>query len=419
MDPQLRSALPLLALWRCSRARRRRTPSSRPSGVITLRDAVAAALRNNPDLAAAALEVRASDAPSRAGAAAAQSDADRRGGESRRLGRVTKAPSRRRRRCASRSSSSSAASAPSASGWRRSSATAAQWDYEVRRATLLADTAQRVRGGAGAAGAAGACRRHRRLAERVPAAASTRRCAPAPRRRPRRARARVAFGEAQLALAERERELAAARVALAAAWGSAAADLRARRRRPGRDHAAARRGRWPRSSANPDLARWTTELAAREAALSLEQARAVPDVTDRARDRATSSTATRSPPSSSSACRCRSSIATRAPSRPRPPTSPPPASASAPPRWRCAPPSAAPPRVCAPRTSAPRACATSSSRPPRRRSTGAREAYRRGALRYLEVLDAQRTWFELRDQYFDALAAYHVARIDLDRLDRG
>jgi cobalt-zinc-cadmium efflux system outer membrane protein len=47
---------------------------------------------------------------------------------------------------------------------------------------------------------------------------------------------------------------------------------------------------------------------------------------------------------------------------------------------------------------------------------GARRAWRVGVLRYVEVLDAQRTWFALRDEEIEALADYHVARTELEGL---
>ena len=47
---------------------------------------------------------------------------------------------------------------------------------------------------------------------------------------------------------------------------------------------------------------------------------------------------------------------------------------------------------------------------------GASDAYSRGLFRYLEVLDAQRTLFELRDRYLDVLAQYHQAVADVERL---
>ncbi|MBW2043154.1 MAG: TolC family protein [Deltaproteobacteria bacterium] len=44
------------------------------------------------------------------------------------------------------------------------------------------------------------------------------------------------------------------------------------------------------------------------------------------------------------------------------------------------------------------------------------EAYREGKLDYLNVLDAQRTLFEARGRYIEALAAYHTARAEVERL---
>ncbi|MDY6972791.1 MAG: TolC family protein [Thermodesulfobacteriota bacterium] len=45
--------------------------------------------------------------------------------------------------------------------------------------------------------------------------------------------------------------------------------------------------------------------------------------------------------------------------------------------------------------------------------------YRQGKLDYLNVLDAQRTFFEARAQYIDALASYHIAKTDVERLIEG
>jgi cobalt-zinc-cadmium efflux system outer membrane protein len=47
---------------------------------------------------------------------------------------------------------------------------------------------------------------------------------------------------------------------------------------------------------------------------------------------------------------------------------------------------------------------------------GAQDAYARGLFRHLEVLDAQRTLFQLRASYVDALLAYHLQTTDIARL---
>ncbi|HUT28167.1 MAG TPA: TolC family protein [Sedimentisphaerales bacterium] len=44
------------------------------------------------------------------------------------------------------------------------------------------------------------------------------------------------------------------------------------------------------------------------------------------------------------------------------------------------------------------------------------EGYRSGKLGFLEVLDAQRTLFEAKARYIDALAVYHSAKADVERL---
>ena len=42
--------------------------------------------------------------------------------------------------------------------------------------------------------------------------------------------------------------------------------------------------------------------------------------------------------------------------------------------------------------------------------------YEAGKFGFLEVLDAQRTLFEVTQQYTDALTDYHQARIEVERL---
>lgn len=44
------------------------------------------------------------------------------------------------------------------------------------------------------------------------------------------------------------------------------------------------------------------------------------------------------------------------------------------------------------------------------------EGYRFGKFGYLDVLDSQRTWFQARQQYLQALADYHRAAADVERL---
>lgn len=55
----------------------------------------------------------------------------------------------------------------------------------------------------------------------------------------------------------------------------------------------------------------------------------------------------------------------------------------------------------------------------RRTYEGAKDAYQKGLFRYLEVLDAQRTMFELRATYLDAVGRYYEAAADLIRWTAG
>src|SRR5262245_9274044 len=276
MDSSFRFAVRLLDLCALAAAVPAVHAADPPAGVITLRDALDAALRGNPELAAVAEEVRAGDArreqaglaPNPTLAAAAENlgtSADDEGAEppqaTLRLAQLFELGNKRGKR--------QRLAALERDG--------IQWEYEARRATLLADTAklfvsvlalQERRALAGdvvglATAALNGVETQVRAGAVSPVEAT---------------RARVALGEAQLAVTDRERELAAARVALAAAWGTprpsferVAGDLADIA--PPSDAIAAEVG------TNPDVARWATELSAREAALSLEQARAVPDVT--------------------------------------------------------------------------------------------------------------------------------------------
>ena len=49
----------------------------------------------------------------------------------------------------------------------------------------------------------------------------------------------------------------------------------------------------------------------------------------------------------------------------------------------------------------------------------AKTAYQQGKVDYLNVLDAQRTLFEVRNEYIESLAAYHIARADIERFIGG
>ena len=50
---------------------------------------------------------------------------------------------------------------------------------------------------------------------------------------------------------------------------------------------------------------------------------------------------------------------------------------------------------------------------------GINEGYRFGKFGFLDVLDSQRTLFQIKKQYLDALADYHIALIEVNRMTNG
>lgn len=229
-------------------------------------------------------------------------------------------------------------------------------------------------------------------------------------------RARVALDRTRLERIELEHELQAARSDLAASWGSTRVsftalrgDLTAIAEPPPLAQLLAR------VDANPDLARWTSEVAQRRAALDVERTRAIPDLTARAglrhlnEDDAATAVLELSLPLPVFD-RNQGGIA------------------------------AAHHRVL--KAEAEHALADATIRAaltrayenlhaafdqvitlrdeviPRAQNVFRRiqEDYAGGLFRYLEVLDAQRTLFELRDQYLQSLASYHGARAEVERL---
>jgi Outer membrane protein len=47
------------------------------------------------------------------------------------------------------------------------------------------------------------------------------------------------------------------------------------------------------------------------------------------------------------------------------------------------------------------------------------EGYRFGKFGFLDVLDSQKTLFQIREQYLDALADYHIALTEVNRMTGG
>lgn len=155
----------------------------------------------------------------------------------------------------------------------------ASWDYEVKRLDVLSQTARafievlRGQEGLTLAKDLGA------LAERVVTAVSARvragKVSPV-----EETRAQVTLASVRIEQARAMRELEAARARLAASWGSTAARFKAALGELGTvSPLPTLEALEQRLEQNPDLARWTTEIAQRQAGIDLEKSRAIPDLT--------------------------------------------------------------------------------------------------------------------------------------------
>jgi len=291
----------------------------------------------------------------------------------------------------------------------------AAWDYEARRLDALTDTAKafvevlavQERASLGKELLAIAEEELRDVAERV----RTGKVAPL-----EADKARVARAASQIALEKAQRELAGARKRLAALWGSTTPSFE---RAEGRLDTLAPLPPAERLEAlaaqNPDVARWAAETEQREAALALEKAKRLPDLSlsggikhaqetlDQALtlglgsplplfDRnqggvleAEHSLAKAQAEQRAAALRAHAALATAYQEL---------ASAHA------------------------EATILNGQTLPAARAAfeAARTGYQQGKLAYLDVLDAQRTLFEARGDAIAALAAYHTATADVERL---
>lgn len=228
-------------------------------------------------------------------------------------------------------------------------------------------------------------------------------------------RAEVSVSRARTSRLAAERELVAARSVLAASWGSPTANFE---RVAGRLEPIAKpsalQDLLPRVQTIPDLARVESELAQRHAALALERSQRIPDVTLQAGVRHYADP-------SDGALVLGFSVplplfdtnqgnilaASRAVTKARLEQNA--AAITAETRARQA--HAAMVAAFAQAT----ALREQTIPQAERAYEGAKDAYTRGLFRYLEVLDAQRTLFELRAEHLAVLAIYYEAAAELSR----
>jgi cobalt-zinc-cadmium efflux system outer membrane protein len=385
-----------------------------PTGVLSLGDALAAALLGNPDLAAFSWEVRAREARTLQAGRLPNPElatefedfggsGDRSGWQSAQttlsLSQLVELGGQRAKR-------------------RRVAALEqelAGWDYEARRLAVLTDVTRSFVRVLEVQERLALTAELARLAGQVlgTVAATVRAGAVSP---VEEARARVALSRATIESAQLERELDAARAELAATWGAQTVtfervrgDLRTATPPPELDTLVSALPQ------NPDLARWATELDARKAALDVERARRIPSPTVRfgGRQYADNGDAAlvaelglplplfdRNPGGileaerrlgKARAERVAAETGVRA------------QLSAAYQEFRAA-------------YERAQTLARSAIPEAERVYRGAVDAYAKGRFRYLEVLDAQRTLFELREEHLQALAVYHTAAAELERL---
>ncbi len=385
-----------------------------PSGAVTLRDALSAALVNNPDLAAFSWEVRVREAKTlQAGlfpnpevgiefenfAGSGDLSGTNESESTILLGQVVELGGKRakRRRVAQLEQE------------------LAGWDYEARRMDVLTEVTQAFASVLGAQERLGLADELVSIAEESVArvTAQVRAGAASP---VEQTRAQVALATSRVDRQRTASELTIARAQLAAAWGSQSASF---------DHAEGDLEQVvavpeleplvSQIAQNPDLARWVQEIEQRRAVVALEDARRIPDVTvgggfrrlketndnalvfeimvpipvldrNQGSRRAARYALVRAHHERRSAMvrvHAGLSIAHR--------------------ELRAA-------------LSEVRALQSEVLPQAERAFEGTRDAYQRGLFRYLDVLDSQRTLFEVRGRYLDALEAYHRAAAAVERL---
>lgn len=155
----------------------------------------------------------------------------------------------------------------------------ASWDYEAKRIEVLSRVAQRFVDVLTAQSRQALAEESVGLARQVADAVAKRvqagKVSPV-----EETKARLALASAEVEFEQARRELVSTRQALGALWGEpsprfqkASGDLAQRVSLPGYEDLN------ERVRSNPDLARWTSEVARRQAGVDAERAKAVPDVT--------------------------------------------------------------------------------------------------------------------------------------------
>lgn len=385
-----------------------------PSGTISLQEALAAALLHNPELATYPFEIRAEEAralqegllPNPALSTELENFGRVGGGSGVEGSRTTISLTQLLELGGKREKRRTVAKLESK---------LASWDYERARVDVAAKTLKAFVGGLVAQERVALTGVLLKLAE--DSAAAVHRQAGAGATSPVEVtRADAAVAQAQALRARREREFRAARVALATTWGSATPSFAAlagtlEPLRAPRPLAALR----AELQANPDIARFGTAVARAQASVELEAARRIPDVTLRVGARRFIS-------AEADAFVAELSVPLPLFNRNQ--------GALQEAYERLGQTRAEEHAVT---VGADTALSTTYEELvaafeqaqdlrtqvlPRMRLAldGSRRGYVAGQLRYLDVLDAQRTVAEVQGEYLDALARYHASAADVERL---
>ena len=244
---------------------------------LTLRDALAFALARNPELAAFSQEIRATEAAVLQAGVLPNPTLD--------IGRDN-LNNARKAEAGDRTTSLQIGQLIELGGKRAARIRLAQtgrdlanWDYEAKRTAMLSQVAQRLVDVLASQNRASLAEETVALTQQVTDAVAKRvqagKVSPV-----QETKARLALASAEVDFEQAKRELISARQALGALWGEpnprfhkAIGDLARTVPLPAYEKLA------ERVRNNPELARWATEIARRQAGVEAERAKAVPDVT--------------------------------------------------------------------------------------------------------------------------------------------